>query len=153
MLSNNKLYLCSDESVTNDPNYRYKVDVPMFELKKKKGVNITCFTNSKSFALSIETNELLLLKLIGSELSCQSYIDKDIKCGVFKGQFEDDVVNSIICNIVKHYLLCQTCDKPEVKLYNKNNNLRQKCRACGSKHYVKSNLKVTKMYELISKHI
>ena len=153
MLSNNKTYLCSDESVTYDPNYRYKIDAPLYEATKKKGANITCFTNSESFASAIEMDHLLLIKLIGSELSCQSSIDKDLKCGVFKVLFEVSQINSIISNIIQGFLLCQMCDKPEVILFKKKHKLRQQCKACGEKNYIKSELELTIMYELILKVI
>jgi|688.fasta_scaffold1026385_1 translation initiation factor 5 len=153
MLSNNKMYLCSDESITYDTNYRYKIDAPLFEVKKKKGANITCFINSETFATAIEIDHLLLIKLIGSELSCQSIIDKDLKCGVFKGLFDVNQINSIICNIIQGYLLCQICDKPEVILYKKKHKLRQQCKACGEKNYIKTELEPTTMYEIISKVI
>jgi translation initiation factor 5 len=120
---------------------------------KKKGATITCFTNSESFATAIEMDHILLIKLIGSELSCQSSIDKDMKCGVFKGLFEPSQINSIICNIIQGFLLCQTCDKPEVILYKKKHKLRQHCKACGEKNYIKTELEPTKMYEIISKVI
>lgn len=151
MLSNNKMYLCSDESVTDDQNYRYKIDAPLYETKKKKGSDITIFTNSKSFASAIEMDHMLLIKLIGSELSCQSLIDKDLNCGIFKGVFEVSQINSIIINIIQGFLLCQICDKPEVILYKKKHKLRQQCKACGEKNYIKSELELTKMYELILK--
>lgn len=151
MLSNNKMYLCSDESVTYDPNYRYKIDAPQFELRKKKGANITCFTNSETFSTAIEMDQLLLIKLIGSELSCHSSIDKDIKCGVFKGVFETEQINNIVSTIIQNYLLCQACDKPEVILYKKKHKLRQKCKACGEKNYISPELEVTTVYEIIAK--
>ena len=94
------MYLCSEESVTYDANYRYKIEAPVFEAKKKKGSHITCFINSETFAAAIELDHLLLIKLIGAELSCQSSIDKELKCGVFKGLFAVHQINSIICNII-----------------------------------------------------
>jgi len=140
-------------SITYDPHYRYKIDAPLYEIKKKKGAIITCFTNSEIFASAIEIDHMLLIKIIGSELSCQSSIDKDLKYGVFKGLFEPSQINSIICNIITSYLLCQTCDKPEVVLYKKKRKLRQLCKACGDKNYIKPELELTSIYEIISKVI
>jgi len=149
MLTNNKIYLTSNDCVTFDQYYRYTVDAPIYEVKKKKGVNITCFLNSEKFATSIQIEHAVLMQLIGSELHCQSSIDKDLKCGVFKGIFEPNKINSIICDIIQGFLLCQSCDTPEVVLYLKKNKLRHKCKACGVKSYIKTELEPTRMYEII----
>jgi CTP synthase (UTP-ammonia lyase) len=59
MLSNSKLYLCSNESVTYDSNYRYQVNIPVIEHNRWKGSVWTGFVNSKSFAESVEISEEL----------------------------------------------------------------------------------------------
>ena len=48
---------------------------------------------------------------------------------------EQSVVLSLICDCIKKYLLCNSCDKPELILKIKNNQLYQKCKACGNKYY------------------
>ena len=60
-------------------------------------------------------------------------------------------LNNIICNLIKDYLLCQLCDRPEVDLYTKKHKLRQRCRACGEKNYVKPELEYTDIYDTIIK--
>jgi translation initiation factor 5 len=152
MLANNKLYLCSNEDVTFDSNYRYRVNVPEYEVRKKKGTNVTYFMNSKAFSDSIEINHDLFMKLIGSSLSCQSSMDKDIKCATFKGVYEYDKINDIVCSIIQKFLLCQNCDKPEVILYKKKGKLRHQCKACGDKRYVEENL-ASDNYEIILKSL
>jgi len=151
MMANNKLYLCSDESVTFDLNYRYKVDLPIYEVKTKKGSNLTCFTNSVSFATSIEFDHQLLTRLIGQQLSCKSSIDKDLKCAVFQGVYTTNKINGIICFIIQNYLLCRSCDKPEVIIYKKKKMLKHQCKACGEKNVVKEELECTDIYETICK--
>lgn len=150
MLANNKIYLCSNEETIYDPNYRYKVDAPIYEYRIKKGADITCFINSVSFAKSIQLDHALLIRILGSELSCKSYIDKDTKCGVFQGIHEKTKINNIICSVIQNYLLCQTCDRPETTLYVKKNKLRQCCKACGEKKYV---IECNNAYELILKSL
>lgn len=155
MLSNNQMYLCSAEETTYDPNYRYKIDAPAYEIKKKKGATITCFTNSVKFAAMAEIDHSLLIQLIGTELSCSSSIDPDLKCGLFKGLFEPTQLTKIIETVIQGFWLCQSCDKPEVILYLKKNQLRQSCKACGEKHYVKTELELSSssMYDLVAKSI
>ena len=153
MLANNKLYLCTDETVTLDSHYRYRVDPPVFEVKPKKGNHLTCFVNSVSFAASIEFDHNLLIRLIGQELSCKSSIDKDYKCAVFQGIYDANKINGIICYIIQNYLLCQACDKPEVILYKKKKMLKHKCKACGVKNAVKEELECSDIYETICKSL
>jgi len=153
MIANNKIYLCSDETVTFDPYYRYRIDMPQYEIKTKKGAHVTYFKNSESFAKSIETDHNLLTKIIGNELSCKSEIDKEHGCATFKGLYDITKINNIILELIQKYLLCQSCDKPEIVLYKKKGKLRQKCKACGEKHYISEQFESTNMYEYIYKHI
>ena len=153
MIANDKLYLCTDETVTFDSNYRYRVDPPIYEIKTKKGNHLTCITNSESFATSIEFDHQLLIRLIGQELSCKSGIDKDFKCAVFYGIYDVNKINGIICYIIQNYLICQSCDKPEVILYKNKKTLKHKCKACGEKNVVKEELQTTNIYEIILKNL
>lgn len=153
MLANNKMYLCSNEETVFDSNYRYRVDPPNYEILSKKGKDITCFTNSVSFARSIQFDHELMVRILGSEMSCKSSVDKDLKCAVFQGIHEKTKINNIICNLIKDYLLCQLCDRPEVTLYANKHKLRQKCRACGEKNFVKPELEYTDMYDIILKNL
>jgi translation initiation factor 2 beta subunit (eIF-2beta)/eIF-5 len=50
-------------------------------------------------------------------------------------------------------MLCQNCDKPEVILYKKKEKIRQKCKACGEKHYIKQELELSNSYKLILKNL
>lgn len=151
MLANNKLYLCSNEATTFDPYYRYRVDPPIYEIHNKKGTDVTCFTNSISFAKSIQFDHNTLIRAIGTELSCKSTINDNY--ATFQGIHDRTKINNIICNIIQDYLLCQLCDRPEVILYKKKHKLKQACRACGEKNYIKPALEYTDIYEIINKSI
>lgn len=153
MLANNKLYLCTDDSVTYDTNYRYKIDIPLYEIKKRKGALYSYFINSDKIASYLNIDHVTLIKSIGSELSCQSNVDNDTCSGYFRGTYESSQLNGILCNFIKNYLICQSCDKPEIKLYLKNNKIRQKCKACGEKHYVKSEIEFSDSYGIVKKHL
>lgn len=153
MISNNELYLTTNEAVTFDPNYRYKSQVPLFEIRKVKGSQITYFTNSSIIATSIQFNEQLLIKIIGNELSCRSGYDDNYRCGFFKGVFEKQQINNIICYVIQNYLICQVCDYPELELYEKKGCIKQNCKSCGKKRYVKNELEITKIYQIIVNYL
>ena len=152
MIANNQLYLCSDEAVIMDSNYRYKVNAPEYDIKTKKGKQITYITNSVSLANSLEWDHELLVRLIGQALSCKSSVDKDLRCAAFQGIFRVGHITDIICYIVQCYMLCQSCDKPEVVLYRKKRVLKHACKACGVKQRVNEALETTNMYDTILKH-
>jgi translation initiation factor 5 len=153
MISFNKLYLCSNEATVADPNYRYITNAPIYEKQKKKGTDCTYFINSKNISTYLNINHELFIKIIGLELSCQSKIDNDRDCGVFKGNYDNAQINNILCQIIKNYYLCQSCDYPEIIFDVKHKMLRHKCNACGKKNYINNQLATSKVYNAILKKL
>ena len=149
MISNSHFYLCSDLNTGLDFNYRYQVEMPIFSQSMKKGHPITKFDNYKSFSSSMLFNEQLLVKLIGIKLSCQTGIDDNF--AFFKGTYRSEQIIEIIKSIVIEYILCKNCDRPEVELSVRKNQLYHKCKACGTKYYIQDNGE--KIYETIKKQL
>lgn len=144
MIANGKLYLCSNEETTLDDNYRYQVDLPIISHAMKKGKPITVFENLSSFASSVCIDEELLMKCISFAFSCSHTKN------TFKGLYPEDIVRLSVANIVMSFLLCMQCDRPELDLKSKSKGLKQTCRACGFKYYVKNSH--TKQYDAFCKH-
>jgi translation initiation factor 5 len=132
----NKLYLTSDENTLMDPNYRYIICTIEYKKVNKKGTIITVLENFSKFCKELQFNELLLIKIIGKFLSCKTGIDKNTNLYYLQGDFISKQINDIIYNFIKKYLLCITCDKPEIILKCKNEKIKQKCKACGNKCYL-----------------
>jgi len=153
MISGNKLFLSSNDEIIYDSNFRYKIDIPIYEIKNKKGCKMTYFTNSNTFCKSINFDHNLLIRLLSIELSCKGTIDKNLNCGVFSGVYEPVKINNIICSFIRNYLICKLCGNPEVTLFKNKNKLKQICKACGEKYYIKPELQQTKIYEIILKNI
>lgn len=153
MISNNKLYMCSNEGTTFDPSYRYITNAPNYEKQKKKGTDITYITNSANLAAYLHINHDLFVKLIGVELSCPYKLDSDRGCAVYRGNYTNTQINNILCTIIKNYYLCKSCDYPEIALCIKHKMLRQTCSACGKKYYVDEHLASTKTYSAIIKDL
>ncbi len=153
MISMNKLYYCSSESTTMDPNYRYITNAPVYNIGKKKGASITYFTNSNAISSYLKIEHSIFIKLIGLELSCQYSIDKELNCGLFKGHYESLQINNIICSIIANYFLCPSCDYPEISFCIKHKSLRQKCGACGKKYYIRDELSMSKTYQTLYKYV
>lgn len=149
MIANNKLYLCSDESLVDGKKYDYVVDLPKYKTDTKDDIMLTYFVNIINFSDSIEIDVILLLNILKYELSCSIYFDDNKKLYYFTGIYEESFVNNIICKFIHDYVLCKVCDKPFVKFKLRHKCLKKKCFECGSKKYVNKSLEKTDVYKLI----
>ena len=82
-------------------------------------------------------NKDLLIKIIGKTLSCRSGVDKSGHY-YLHGEYAAEHVKTVVYTFIQKYLLCSSCDKPEVNLKYKNGKIKQKCRACGSNVYLQN---------------
>ncbi len=138
MESFNKLYLTSDETVLMDFNYRYVISPLEITYMNKKGTKITLLTNFDKFCEELHYDSNILLKIIGKKMSCKSGVDKTTKVPYLQGDFTEKNVKDIVYNFIQSYLLCSSCDKPEVVIKKKEKGVRQKCKACGHRCYLDS---------------
>ncbi len=138
MEQNGKLYLTSDDSVLLDNNYRYKISKLEITYANKKGTNISILDNFDKFCTELMFNKDLLIKIIGKQLSCKNGIDKSSNKYYLQGNYTNGQIKDIVYHFIKKYLLCISCDKPEVDLKYKNGKIKQKCRACGNNSYLEN---------------
>lgn len=54
-----------------------------------------------------------------------------------KGQFKDQVLNRLIENYTKTYVLCSICNKPDTQIQREGKKLFLKCTACGARQEIK----------------
>lgn len=101
----------------------------------KKGKNITVLENFSKFCQQLQFNSDTLIQIIGSQLSCKSGINKIYNLYYLQGKFEADYVNNIVYKFIKDVLLCKLC---EVIIKIKNNQIKQKCKACGNNCYLQN---------------
>lgn len=137
MEQNGKLYLTSDESVLFDTNYRYKISLIDISYKIKKGTKITIITNMDKFSKELLFDKDILIRILGKKLSCKSGVDKTNNY-YLQGEHSNEQINEILYGFIKEYLLCTMCNKPEVNISYKKNQIKQKCRACGNKSYLEN---------------
>jgi translation initiation factor 5 len=136
MEQNGKLYLTSDEGVLFDTNYRYKISVIEISHLNKKGTKITILNNFDTFCRELIFDKIVLLRILGKKLSCKTGVDKTTKDYYLQGEYSVSQIKDIVYNFIQKYLLCVVCDKPEVSLKYKKNNIKQKCGACGNNDYL-----------------
>jgi len=54
-----------------------------------------------------------------------------------KGQYKDQVLNKLIENYTKIYVLCRICNKPDTQIQREGKKLYLKCTACGAREEIK----------------
>ena len=54
-----------------------------------------------------------------------------------KGQYKEQVVNRLIENYTKTYVLCSICNKPDTQIQREGKKLYLKCTACGAREEIK----------------
>lgn len=119
-----------------DDHYRYKMKMPQIGWQKKKGRDVTLFTNLAECAQGLQIAEEFTIKIISSKLSCKGSIDKVMKCGALTGHYPKETIVAILLEFIRGYLLCAECDRPEVDMCIRKDQIKHKCRACGDKRYV-----------------
>ncbi|MFW9941179.1 MAG: translation initiation factor IF-2 subunit beta [Promethearchaeota archaeon] len=54
-----------------------------------------------------------------------------------KGQYKEQVLNKLIENYTKTYVLCSICNKPDTQIQREGKKLYLKCTACGARIEIK----------------
>lgn len=54
-----------------------------------------------------------------------------------KGQYKEQVLNRLIENYTKTYVLCNICNKPDTQIQREGKRLYLKCTACGAREEIK----------------
>lgn len=130
----NMFYLTSKEECLNDPEYRYRIAKPIFQVVGKKGNNTTLFKNSEYYAEKLGFPSLIFSKYIGYKLSCPTIIDKtENNCVGWKGVYSSEIIIEYLKEFIQSFVLCPTCDYPEIDLIlNDKKNILINCRSCGT---------------------
>jgi translation initiation factor 2 beta subunit (eIF-2beta)/eIF-5 len=130
-----KLYLTKDEMVLMDDHYRYKCVVLETAHANKKGTMVTMLLNWEVFCRGVQFDKTVLLRIVGKKLKCRTTSDKN---GLYylQGQYNEQVVKTVVYEFIQFFLLCDACGKPEVQLKCKKHGVKQRCRACGHNAYL-----------------
>jgi translation initiation factor 2 subunit 2 len=54
-----------------------------------------------------------------------------------KGQYKEQVLNRLIENYTKTYVLCNICNKPDTQIQREGKKMYLKCTACGAREEIK----------------
>jgi translation initiation factor 2 subunit 2 len=56
-----------------------------------------------------------------------------------KGQYKEQVLNRLIENYTKTYVLCSICNKPDTQIQKEGKKNYMKCTACGAREEIREN--------------
>jgi translation initiation factor 2 subunit 2 len=56
-----------------------------------------------------------------------------------KGQYKENVLNRLVENYTKTYVLCSICNKPDTQIQREGKKLYLKCTACGAREEIREN--------------
>lgn len=115
------------ENDINDLHARYKM--PDLELRTKH--NLTYLLNLSEIAKSLKVSPDSLAKYLGNGLSTMTkYSEKNRELQI-NGLHGKDLIMKEVRKFIKEYILCPTCDYPELDYLPKKKAMKIKCRACG----------------------
>lgn len=109
----------------DDPFYRYQMPVVCVEKRKTRNV----FINPLPICDSIGRDINILIKYLKIKFSCSLIYDSKNKC-ITCNKLTDKDIQDAIYEFIEYYVLCPTCQNPETILYNQNNKIKIKCKAC-----------------------
>ena len=152
-MEKNKFYFASKENSLTDELYRYQYDLPKISVSGKQGNRTTFFENSEDFANYMSIPSIFFGKYISNKISCPSNFDKSKNCLTFKGEYNQDIITQYLHDFVKIYILCDTCDYPEINLSTqKKKPIYKTCRSCGQITEVDKKY-MDKTYDFIQKNL
>ena len=117
-------------STIKDPNYRYKMP-KIIAMTQGSGGNVkTKLENYRELAHALTVPQNYPLKFIGMELGTQTDIKNEVQ--LINGSHAADKLQTLLDKFIEKYVLCPKCKLPEIRIFIKSEQIRCKCRACGT---------------------
>jgi translation initiation factor 2 beta subunit (eIF-2beta)/eIF-5 len=117
-------------STIKDPNYRYKMPKIIATTQGSGGNVKTKLENYRELAHALTVPQNYPLKFIGMELGTQTDIKNEVQ--LINGSHAADKLQSLLDKFIEKYVLCPKCKLPEIRIFIKSEQIRCKCRACGT---------------------
>lgn len=100
--------------------------------------NKTILVNIHAIASLVGRQPEQILKYLQRELATPGYFDG--KRLVFGRKLNSAMINEKLATYIKAFVLCDTCGKPDTKLFDEGGKLVKKCQACGEKSVVQASI-------------
>jgi len=114
---------------TKDPHYRYKMPKITAKVEGSGNGIKTVITNMVAVAKALGRPPSYPTKYFGCELGAQVTMNNDIY--VVNGSHDAERLLTLLYGFIRKFVLCNKCNNPETTLTVVNQNIRQKCIACG----------------------
>jgi translation initiation factor 5 len=113
---------------TKDPHYRYKMPKLTAKVEGSGNGIRTVITNMSAIARALGRPPTYPTKYFGCELGAQVTMNNEY---VVNGSHDPDKLMNLLYGFIRKFVLCTKCTNPETTLTVSNQNIRQKCIACG----------------------
>lgn len=114
---------------TKDPHYRYKMPKLTAKVEGSGNGIKTVLTNMSTVARALGRPPSYPTKYFGCELGAQVTMNNDFY--IVNGSHDADKLLNLLYGFIKKFVLCSKCKNPETTLTIVNQNIKQKCIACG----------------------
>lgn len=119
-----------------DPSYRYKMP-RLISKKESRGTGSkTCIMNMGDVACNLNRNPIYCVKFFGYELGAStSYSNKkgEGERTIINGHHDTQVFQGLLDKFIEKYVLCQSCNLPEIDILVRKDSIVGSCKACGCK--------------------
>jgi len=137
----------------HDPCYRYKMPVPHCTKEGKAQNTKVVIDNILEISAALNRDPEWIAKYLTLRLNCPVKLDKHRL--LIRSEITQVHLMVEFQNFIKTYVVCPTCNLPELKIKKKTKGLVYSvCDACGSKHKIeKVGTTEEKMYKFIQSHL
>ena len=111
-----------------DPHYRYKMPKLTAKVEGSGNGIRTVITNMVAIAKALDRPPTYPTKFFGCELGAQVTMNNEY---IVNGSHDPDRLLQLLYGFIRMFVLCTKCNNPETSLIVSNQNIRQKCIACG----------------------
>jgi len=127
----------------DDPEYRYKMPAVFGKIEGRGNGIKTVIPNIGDVAFSLHRDPAEVNKFFGCELGAQTKYTEQNSHAVINGAHTDGALQGLMHKYVEGFVICPTCGLPETEYKIKSEVIFHRCAACGSKHMLDMNHKLT----------
>lgn len=128
----------------SDSFHRYKMSPIKITQRRKNGSSKTIITNFLTICTELNREPKNIEKFVSSKMNSRTNIEN--KELLIQGDHELVVIQQIIKDYIKDYVLCKNCNNPETVIVNNKIINALSCSACGSVCEINSRTKLNEKY-------
>ncbi|KAH7650386.1 translation initiation factor eIF Tif5p [Cryptosporidium bovis] len=130
-------------STVDDPNYRYKMPKLVSKIEGRGNGIRTKIVNMADIARSLKRPPAYPTKFFGCELGALSKWEDKEERSIVNGAHQQNDLQKLMDKFIQMYVLCPSCELPEIDIVVKKERVSCKCNACGHIGALDNNHKIT----------